>query len=154
MDLLTFLTKKVNEDLTRGIRSNYRKDLFKAIIMSYPPNTVITDKELNLLLKFPKVSSGIGLVRDRARDAKEISFTKVAPGSYIYEVLIPPKQYLGEKKTVKEEPREELRKETIMSVDKSYTIKEIEDLAIRFKFYNNADSVANFIIWLQEREEA
>ena len=156
IDLLQYLSNKI-KDSNGKQASQYRQDMAKALIDSYPPNTKITYGEFHVALNFSPKSSSVYTFMDNLIKNKEIE--RVGTSPYCYKVLIPGNTYEKERAEVDPEPRKFPADEDLPMAqpdkfaelpgsepspiltqepeitEKAYTLKELEAEAIRFQFY-------------------
>lgn len=157
MELLEFLKNKVNTTSGRDA-FRYRRDLFKVLIMSYPAGTPIPMPEIRRTLNFSGGSSAWSLA-GRMIKSGDIS-KSVVRGKTVFTVIKPPKLYEKERNVPVQalpapepalepeyEPEETQLEDSL--AERTWTFNELEVQAIRYKFYEPAGSLQDFLRWIR-----
>jgi hypothetical protein len=121
MDLLQFLSEKIKTTPYQNDRAQYRGDMIKAIINSYPPQTHIKTSELATAAGYTIGSSGIHSCIGNLIDRGEITRLGTGNGQkgYVYTILQPGNTY-DEERGVADQEDEELPDELEVAEDLRY----------------------------------
>src|ERR1035441_2361711 len=115
MDLLQYIGKKIKTTTNANERLQYREDMVKAIINSYPPDTKIKTSELATATGYTPSSSGIHNCIGNLIDRGEITRSGAGNGQsgYVYTILVPGNTYDEERGVVGQNEEDEEDEELI-----------------------------------------